>query len=349
MRKVMSENQRPRVLIVGAGSMGLITGYHLNQAGADITFLIRPHRKAELDRAQVLYCYDDNQLKDYAGYALITDPAEMIGAAYDWIVIALDAVALRSPVGRDLVETIGKAARGTDTKVILGAFFLNSVRWFLEVSGLSPEQVTNGLFSVQAYAPKAVTLPVHNSTDPVRLAKADVAYIHCFDYGFVVDDSAPAVANGFAELYGTSGVSRCVIKPAVQYAAELNPFFAVFAACEILDWPNLVDIDETTELWHLTVAAVKDIQRLSIHGDLGQQAAGGTTESNLAAALAGWEKAALPLNLQAFNRYHHGGKVNAQDRQHLRDCIALGAAEGHDMVALKELLERVERHTAVAA
>jgi hypothetical protein len=345
----MSENRQPSILIVGAGCMGLITGYHLALAGAKVTFLIRAHRKAALDRPQILYCYDDNQLKKYTGYASITDPTQMVGAGYDFIIIALDAVALRSKVGRNLVQAIGSAVRGTDTKVILGTFFLNGRRWFLDVSGLAPEQVTNGLFSVQSYSTKAVTLPVHAPTNPELVANADLAYIHCFDYGFIVDDSSPMVANSFAEIYNASHVSRCVIKPAVQYAVELNPFFAVFAACELLGWPNFRDIDEKTELWQLTVVAVKEIQRLSVHGELGQQAASGTTEGNLAASLAGWEKAAVPLDLQAFNRYHHGGKVNAQDHRQLRDSVVYGEAEGLPMTALRELLQRVGRHEVAAA
>ena len=54
------------------------------------------------------------------------------------------------------------------------------------------------------------------------------------------------------------------------------------------------------------------------------------------------EKQMLPLDFQEFNRYHHGGKVNAQDREHLRACLSRGEAEGKQMLALTELLKRVE-------
>ena len=59
----MSEQSRARILIIGAGSMGIITGYHLSLAGADVTFIIRPHRAEALNHPQILYCYDDNKLK----------------------------------------------------------------------------------------------------------------------------------------------------------------------------------------------------------------------------------------------------------------------------------------------
>jgi hypothetical protein len=178
---------------------------------------------------------------------------------------------------------------------------------------------------------------------------ADLGYIHCFDYGFVVDDSSPVAANGFAEIYNASGVSRCAIKPALQYAVDLDPIFAVFAACELMDWPKFRDIDQNAERWSLAVAAVKEIQGLSIHGEPGQKAARETTEAGFAGSLAAWEKGTLPFDLQEFNRYHHGGKVNAQDRQHLRDCVAFGEADGKPMSALKALLQRVEDRQVIAA
>ena len=51
--------KKPSVLIVGAGATGLPIGYHLALAGADITYLVRPGRKAALDSRPPLYCYDD--------------------------------------------------------------------------------------------------------------------------------------------------------------------------------------------------------------------------------------------------------------------------------------------------
>jgi ketopantoate reductase len=94
----MAKHLSPCILIIGAGSMGIITGYHLSLAGAHTTFLVRAHRTKELDQPQMLYCYDDNKLKEYKGYAYITDPSEMIGAKYDYIVVTLDGASLRNDV-----------------------------------------------------------------------------------------------------------------------------------------------------------------------------------------------------------------------------------------------------------
>jgi ketopantoate reductase len=63
----MTKTSTPSVCIVGAGSMGVSTGYHLSLAGAAVTFLVRPHRQEQLSRPQVLYSYDDHSLKTFSG------------------------------------------------------------------------------------------------------------------------------------------------------------------------------------------------------------------------------------------------------------------------------------------
>ncbi|KAL5610873.1 hypothetical protein FOBRF1_006990 [Fusarium oxysporum] len=331
-----------RILIIGAGSMGLIVGYHLSLGGSNVTFVARPYQIQALERPQTLYCYDDNQLKEFKGYNWIIEPSGMIGVNYDYIFVTLDAASLRNETGQSLVKTIGQAVCCTDTKVILGSIFINLRSWFIQVSGIADEQLINGFLGIHAYSTEAITLPTHYPTNPDLIMKADLAYSDRLGQGLVLDDSSPLVANGFAEIYNASGVSRCVILPAVQLALLSNPMFAVFAACELANWPKFCDVSSKGELWSLAVAAVKEIQGLGIHGEPGQQAASQTTEDEFAASLAAREKQMLPLDWQAFNRYHHGAKVNAQDREHLRACLLIGETDGRPMSALKELLQRVE-------
>ena len=39
-----------RILVLGAGAIGGYYGLHLAQAGADVSFLVRPGRAAQLER-----------------------------------------------------------------------------------------------------------------------------------------------------------------------------------------------------------------------------------------------------------------------------------------------------------
>lgn len=342
----MVEHTKPaaNVLIAGAGAMGIITGYYLDLAGVAVTFLVRPHRVETLGRPQILYCYDDVSLKDYSGYNIITSPKEIARGNYDYVIIALDGAALRSPEGEQLVKAIGDAARGTETKVIIGTIGINLRPRFLGRSGLPEEQVFNCGLYILVYQVAQVSLPVHPPTDPDLLKQADFAYRHSGDIGLFVDDSAPGAAQSFAEIYNANGASRCVVVGALDFATMLPPVFVIFAASDLMEWPSADYLASDSELWDLTVRAVKEVQGLSILGEAGQKAQQATTPDSLLVMSKAMEAAAFPLDLPAFNRYHHGGKVNQQDQQLLRDCVALGVGEGQTMAALKELIARVEAH-----
>ena len=109
-----------------------------------------------------------------------------------------------------------------------------------------------------------------------------------------------------------------------------------------MDWPEFEGIDTESALWSLATSAVREIQSLSFNGEAGYQAAESTTKDGLAQLLKTLGKKMLPMDLQAFFRYHHGGKVNTQDHMLLQAFISSGEAEGKPSVALEKLLYCVE-------
>jgi hypothetical protein len=76
----------------------------------------------------------------------------------------------------------------------------------------------------------------------------------------------------------------------------------------------------------------------------GRAAQSATTGHGLLEVWSSLEQATLPLDFAAFNKFHHGGKVRAQDIKLLKDCVKVGEQEGQPMSALKELLNRVQTH-----
>ncbi|SEL46479.1 Ketopantoate reductase [Stigmatella aurantiaca] len=320
--------------------MGVLAGYHLKLAGAAVTFLVRPHRLEQLSRPQVLYSYDDHSLKTYSGYDLLTDPARLEGTSFDFVVITLDGASLRAEAGVKVVEEIGRAFRGTSTAVILGSMGIDLRAWFLERSGLAGSQVINGLMGNLAYEVPAATMPVHPGVKPDLLAHADYAYRHPSPVGFVVDRTAPQVAHDFAVLYDRSGVSRCSVISPDEYKVAVAAF-APLAAWELLDWPAARDINPTDETWRLGTDAMREFQRLSVFGSAGLVASEQTDAETTLEFFRKEEERALPLDLAAFNRYHHGGKVNSQDHKILRKALSCGEAEGVEMPALRALVARL--------
>lgn len=338
----MANNDIASVCVVGAGSMGVVTGYHLDLAGAAVTFLVRPHRVEQLSREQSLYCYDDNSLKSYSGFSLLSDPAQLSGKSFDFVVITLDGTALQSESGRTLVKEIGRAYRGTSTGIIIGSMGVDLRRWFIEESGLAEDQVTLGLLGIYAYEAQSISAQMHAGTKPELLARADYAYVHPSPFGFIVDLSAPRVSNGFADLYNRNGVSQCGIFPTNQFAGQMG-FFAVLMAMHLLDWPAIGDIDPADETWQLGVDALQEIQRLSVCNPDGPAVDQGFTAEGVLDFFRAAEEQTRPLDMAAFNRYHHGGKVNGQDRDILVELLNRGRAEGAEMPALEELTSRLSR------
>ena len=333
----MTGSNTPSVCVVGAGSMGVITAYHLSLAGATVTFLVRPHHRERLSRPQTLYSYDDNSLKTFTGYKLLTDPTELAGTSFDFLVITLDGAALRAEAGQRLVEEIGRALRNTNTKVILGSVGIDLRSWFLERSGLAETQVTKGVLGNLIYEIGPATIPLHPGVDPDLLTKADYGYRHFTPAGFHVDLSAPQVGHEFATLYNRCGVSECGVVPVNEFKVWIT-YFAALAGWELLGWPVTADIDPTDETWRLGTEAMCEFQRLSIFGQTGLAASEKTNAGTLLEFFREQETGTLPLDLAAFYRYHHGGKVNGQDHQILSEALALGEAESADMPALRRLV-----------
>lgn len=335
----MAETPSASVLIVGAGSAGIITGYHLGLAGAAVTYLVRPHREEKLARPQTLYSYDDNSLKTWTGYDIVTDPSVVSERPFDFVFVSLDGASLQAEAGQKVVEEIGRAFRGTATGVILASVGFGLRQWFIERSGLAGSQVTNGNIASFVYEAQAVTLPVHPGVKPDLLARADYGYRHFSPAGFMLDRSAPQVAEAFAALYERNGVVGCNIVPVDDYAITVTMFGPVLAWKE-LGWPDMRDIDPSDETWRRGVEAMREMQQLDLFGEAGIQSSKKVDPEAVLTMFQQVEEASLPFDHTAFFRYHHGGKLGAQQRKSIEDALALGKAQGLAMPALRSFADK---------
>src|SRR5258708_24585772 len=105
---IMPENpaEKSRRLIVAAGAMGLVAGYHLHLGGAEITFLVRPGRVEDAARPKILYCYDDATLKVFSAFKVVSDVTEISSSSIAYVIVTLDGFAVRESEGVSLLQTI---------------------------------------------------------------------------------------------------------------------------------------------------------------------------------------------------------------------------------------------------
>ncbi|QKD63036.2 uncharacterized protein FOBCDRAFT_246253 [Fusarium oxysporum Fo47] len=274
----MTSPHNPTVLIVGAGSMGLVT------------YFVRPKRAEELKQPQFLYWLDKQELHEFKNYSHFTDPSSILSLSYDYILITIDAKSVQSEEGEELVKIFGQAARNKTTKVIIGSVFLGARDWILEKSGLPDNQVTSAGLGIVAYPGKTANLRVHPSADSDLVKKADVAYVDSMGNGFILEDYIPSISSSFSKLYNACGVSNCVIWSPTQCALNIFPLFAVFIGLELLGWPKIKDIDTESEM-------------LDVCGEAGTQTAQATFESTFVQMFAYLEEKLRPLDFQAFNQF----------------------------------------------
>ncbi len=339
----MSETSK-RIVIVGAGAMGVATGYHLSLAGAEITYLVRPASLSKLPSTLTLYSYDDGENHRFGGYQVISDAAKMADINPDFVLLTLDGASLSNDEGKALLAQIGAAIHNTDATLIMGAVGIGLRELTVEATGLPDDRVISGMIALVAYKTAGVDLPVHEPTDPAKLKAADFAFRHLNEGGFLLESRNEKAAARFAEVFDKSGIGKCFVVPSDEFGVQTRGIMPIFITSQILGWPT-PDALYADALWPITVEAVRAIQGLPEHGEAGKAAAGGTNAEGLAGIWGYLSSAALPLDWQAFNAYHHGEKVNSADVQLLKACIERGKAGGHDMSAVQEIVVKWEaRH-----
>lgn len=333
----------PSVLIVGAGAVGLVVGYHLSLGGTDVTFYVRPGRVAALQAPQKLYCYDDASLKAYASYSVASSPKEVAAQAFDFVFVTLDGAMCFSAEGSALLRDLADAIRPTTAKLIIGAVGVGLREHYLKVTGLPEDRLMEGMFAILSHQVARAHLPVLPPTDPAQLAQADLAYRHFSNgVGFNIVSAPAEAARRFAALYNRSGVSRCIVVSRALHEIITNSFFPLTACCELAGWPNAAGMAQQKELWSLCCRAQREIMALPQHGWLGKLLSLLLRDGLAMMLLRKLERDCLPLDFHAFNRFHHGGKVRAQDAQVMANCVRSGEAQGRPMTALKDILRRMD-------
>lgn len=334
--------QTPSVLIVGAGAMGMAAGYHLSLAGVAVTFFVRSQRLAQLQPPQRLYCYDDATLKEFRDYRAIAMMPEVAQQSFDYVLVTLDGAACRSGEGIALLQSLADAIRPTPALMMIGGVGVGLREHFLRTTGLPDDRLLHAVLGVLSHQVAAAHLPIHPPTNAELLSQASIAYRHFPNrVGLSVAAPIAAQARRFAGIYNRCTVSRCSVMGMTLYDIMGNVFFPLTAACELAGWPTTDALAANQALWSLCCKAFDEIIGLPQHGWIGKLLRLLMSPARYLKVLRKLERDALPLDFHQFNRFHHGGKVRAQDVQVMRNCLQSGESQGWQMPALRELLGRL--------
>ena len=329
------------VLIVGAGALGLTCGYHLRLAGAEIGFLVRPHRRQDLERPQKLYCYNDHHLKTLEDYRVFTDPDEVQGQSFDFVLLTLDGATCRSEQGEATLGKLGQALAGSGANLIINAVGIGLYDHVKKATGWPEDRLLQGTMGMFAYQVGKPGTPEPPSDSAERHDSADVAYLN-FPNGsdFIIAGKPAEPSKAFLELFNRCGVAKCKRIPLRLYETFTNAFVPFIAASDINGWQGPESVMADQELWELSCHAQREIMGMKRNGLVGKLFALMMTDNRQKKMIQDGVLEAEPMGYTAFNRFHHGGKVREQNMQILANLAAAGDAEGRDMKATKTLLAR---------
>ncbi|MYM63022.1 ketopantoate reductase family protein [Pseudomaricurvus sp. HS19] len=339
-----------RILVVGAGALGITTAYHLQLAGADIGFLVRPNREQALSRPQKLYCFNDHSVQTLDGYQVFTDVSQLKGSYFDFVMVTLDGATCRTEEGSTLLKALGKAMANTHSVLLICSVGIGLYDHVRQATGLPAGQILEGTMSMFAYQVDRWTAPLKPTTNTGLHNSADIAYLnHNPGRSFMVTAKPARPAKVFTELFNGCGVARCSTMPVKLYRAFTSAYFCYTTACELTDWRGTDAVINDPELWPLVGRAQREILRLKQHGLAGKLMSWLMTDERLAKTTRQTDTDGEPIGTLAFNHFHHGGKVQAQDIGTVIACADIGEAQGQDMSATRELVNRWRRHSGAAA
>jgi hypothetical protein len=101
-----------QVLIVGAGAVGQAYGWHLQQAGWQVTYLVRPHHVATLRQGLVVYPGLGKPRwtpSRFQAFDIVTTPAEVAARRFDQVWLTVPSPALAEPWLDELAAAWGDA------------------------------------------------------------------------------------------------------------------------------------------------------------------------------------------------------------------------------------------------
>lgn len=100
----------PRILIVGAGAVGQVFGYHLARAGAAVTYFVRERYVAELGAGLTLYAVGAaDERREFSDYQVVSRPAQVAAGGFQQVWVCVNSASLRGPWLSELLAAAPEA------------------------------------------------------------------------------------------------------------------------------------------------------------------------------------------------------------------------------------------------
>lgn len=307
-----------RVLLVGAGAVGQVYGRHLQAAGWDVAFYVKPKYLEDARRGFVRYPARGGRPERFEGYGLITAPEEVAAERWDQVWLCVSSPAL---AGGWLPPLLAAAPGATVVMLQPG---LHDRRRLLEL--VPEERLVSGMIGIVAWQA------------PLPGELLDPPGIRCWFPPLSPSrfSGPPAVVDAVVGALRRGGCPARRDADATRTSALGSAVLLCFVAgLEVAGWDPAAfrrgDAPEAAAAAAREALAVAGLYHGASPGLLPLLARGWAFRLALRAATA-----VAPFDLPLYLRYHFE-KVGDQTREALRAWEAEGRSRGLDGSALRGL------------
>lgn len=308
-----------KILVVGAGAVGAVYGWHLHRAGHEVHFFVKPAYRDTVSAGLTLHRLKRHATRreDWNG-PRVTDLAAVAGERWDQVWLTLSSDALRGELAAQLLAAVGAA-----TVVCLQPDLEDAD--YVRARVGAPEQVVHGL----------ITLISYQSPLPGRDGPPGIAY---FLPRFTPTpfSGSPARLSGVVDALKAGGMDARAVADVAPAAAAATALMQPLIAClELNNW-QLSTLPGSEPL-HSGLDAAREALAVA------RQITGVPT-AKFRPLLLPWlwrlllplASRMLPLPLEPYLHYHFS-KVGVQTRLMLETYIRLGQQHGLETQALQKL------------
>lgn len=318
---------KKRVILVGAGAVGVAYAHFLQKGGAQIAFFVKPHHKAELAAGVPVYMLERRHIRDaerLADFEVLTTPDEVAARTWDEAWLCMSSTGLRGPWLEPFLAALGPAttlvtlqpgagdreflaARFPEARLVSGLITL--VAYQTPLPGEHPHAP-----GIAVWLPPGAKFPMRGPEAPARAALATIE------------------AGGWKTRY----LGREVPVGGAMASAVLSPHVA---ALEGAGW-RFAGLGKGG--WGRLAAAASREGLAITAGRRGKKppALAALVQPWLMRAFLGLAAARTPFDFEVYLDYHFT-KVRDQTEAGLRELIADAARQQRPAPALTELVTRV--------
>lgn len=320
-----------RVLMIGAGAVGLVYGQALARGGADVTYYARPSTAAQVRQGVVLYGRNRGEPAVQRLTPTVLHSAEAVAAQrFDQVWVTVPTPSLADPALQAVLGAIGDAVLvalqpGAEVDAVLRPL-------------TRPDRLVYGVIGFIAFqSPLPAVRPHLRAESGAALSEGPGIVYY---YPPLSDSPFSGPPDAVARVLAPLRAGRC---PARRTADA--PRFAAFPGALMMAYLAGLELEDWSfgrfargPRWALSQRAGREALAVMAR-DLGARAPLPVRLLNGALLKAGVWLAAkiMPFDLETYLAYHFT-KVGGQTRLLLREYVALGERHGVPTPAVQELL-----------